>query len=387
LTPLRTVALGDICLFKYGQMPHARDRTDRGYPIFSGYRVVGAATRYHYRDPEIVVVARGVGGTGDIKWSPPYCFLTNLAIAVLIASPEVDKTFLYYRLASTKLWDLRTGSAQAQITIHRLRQYRVDLPPLTAQRKIAAIVSAYDDLIENNSRRIKALDEMAQRIFREWFVEFRYPGHESVTLVASELGPLPETWRVASLSTLATVTMGQSPPSSAYNPDGVGLPFHQGVGTYGEHFPVHTVYSTVGTRLADDGDILMSVRAPVGRINIADRRMILGRGLAGVRANDVPGEFLLHALKHFFREEDVIGNGVIFKAVTRRDVEGLRLVSPDAEVVREFADLAQPMLRQLRTLTAQLAELRATRDLLLPRLVSGEIDVTNLKIDVPDLAA
>ena len=203
MTRFRTVALGDICSFKYGQMPGPSDRTSDGYPMFSGYRIVGAATRYHHHDPEIIVVARGVGGTGDIKWSPPNCFLTNLAIAVLVGSPDVNKSFLYYRLASTKLWGLRTGSAQAQITIDRLRQYEIDLPALPAQRKIASILSAYDDLIENNNRRIKLLEEMAQRIYREWFVDFRYPGHEDFRLMNSELGPIPEGWVWKELRELA----------------------------------------------------------------------------------------------------------------------------------------------------------------------------------------
>jgi type I restriction enzyme, S subunit len=168
MTDSREVTLGDICSFKYGQMPTADDRASNGYPIFSGYRIVGYASRFHYSDSEIIVVARGVGGTGDIKWSPPFCFLTNLSIAILVTSHDVDKKFLYYRLASTKLWELRTGSAQAQITIDLLRRYRIALPPLSTQRKIAGIVSAYDDLIENNERRIKLLDDTAQSIYREW---------------------------------------------------------------------------------------------------------------------------------------------------------------------------------------------------------------------------
>jgi len=136
------VKLGEICSFKYGQMPGSDDLATEGYPVFSGYRIVGYSPRYHYRDPEIVVVARGVGGTGDIKMSPPFCFLTNLSIVALIQSAAVYKPFLFYRLASTTLWDLRTGSAQAQITIERLRDYQVEISPLPTQRKIAGVLSA-----------------------------------------------------------------------------------------------------------------------------------------------------------------------------------------------------------------------------------------------------
>jgi len=180
-------------------MPNKSDLVEDGYPVFSGYRVVGYSSRYHYRDPEIVVVARGVGGTGDIKMSPPFCFLTNLSIAALVESPDVEKVFLYYRLAATKLWNLRTGSAQAQITIERLKEYEVNVPPLSVQRRIAGILSAYDDLIENNQRRIKILEEMARSLYREWFVNFRVPGHEKVPLVDSPLGDIPIGWEVVSL--------------------------------------------------------------------------------------------------------------------------------------------------------------------------------------------
>ena len=121
--------LGDLCRFKYGQMPLKSDLCDDGYPVFSGYNIVGHAKTYHYEEPEIIVVARGVGGTGDVKMSPPKCFLTNLSIVAKVISIKVDKLFLYYRLAGPKLWELRTGSAQAQITIDRLQRYELRIPP------------------------------------------------------------------------------------------------------------------------------------------------------------------------------------------------------------------------------------------------------------------
>ncbi len=125
----RSAKLGEICRFKYGEMPKPSDISEEGYPVFSGYRLVGHSNRYHYRNSEIIVVARGIGGTGDIKMAPPFCFLTNLSIAILIETPDVFKTFLYYRLASTTLWELRTSSAQAQITIERLKDFEVKIPP------------------------------------------------------------------------------------------------------------------------------------------------------------------------------------------------------------------------------------------------------------------
>lgn len=261
------------------------------------------------------------------------------------------------------------------------------MPPLAIQRKISAVLSAYDDLIENNDRRINILEEMAQRIYREWFVDFRFPGHEDVPLVDSELGRMPAGWEVRPLSELATIVMGQSPPSEFYNRGGEGLPFHQGVGTYGSFFPRHEVFSTAGVRLADDGDILVSVRAPVGRMNIADRQMILGRGLAGIRAVDNAQSFLFFLLRSVFAIEDSMGSGSIFQAVTKSDMERIPVVAPPGPARTWFEGVAAPTLSLIRTLTQASERLRATRDLLLPRLISGELDVEHLNISVDEAAA
>lgn len=306
-------------------------------------------------------------------------------------SDETDPLFLYYLFNTRQVRDqiqaTATGSKVRHTAPSRIYGVEVALPRLPIQQKITAILSAYDNLIENNERRIKILEEMAHRIYREWFVAFRHLGHEDPPLLNSELGLLPEGWTAMPLSDLATVTMGQSPPSSAYNRDHRGLPFHQGVGTYGAYFPHHDVYSTVGSRVADDGDILVSVRAPVGRINLADRRLILGRGLCGVNARAVPKGFLLHALREVFREEDLMGNGAIFKSVTKRDMGALKIVWPGTNAAERFSGIVEPMWSEIRRLTRSAATAQETRDLLLPRLISGEIDVAALDIREPGLAA
>src|SRR4029077_19757019 len=145
------------------------------------------------------------------------------------------------------------------------------------------ILSAYDDLIENNLRRIRILEEMARSIYREWFVSFRFPGHENAKRVDSPLGPIPEGWEVKKLGDVCQLTMGQSPKSEFYNKSGEGRPFHQGVTDFGERFPTDRLFCTARGRIAEAGDILFSVRAPVGRMNIADKKIIIGRGLSAIR--------------------------------------------------------------------------------------------------------
>jgi type I restriction enzyme S subunit len=255
------------------------------------------------------------------------------------------------------------------------------LPPLCTQREIAAVLSAYDDLIENNTRRIAILEEMARLIYREWFVHFRFPGHEDMKMVDSELGPIPDGWEVRTLGETCDLVVGQSPKSEFYNEHGDGLPFHQGVTHFGRLYPTTWVYCTVEKRIAEPGDILLSVRAPVGRINVADRRMVIGRGLHAIRSKTETQTLTLLQLKERFRDEDTMGSGTIFKAVTKSDVLGLQLLAPPLDIIADFQRIVDPAFCALANLTQKSGLLRSARDLLLPRLVHGNIDVSGLHVD------
>ena len=147
---------------------------------------------------------------------------------------------------------------------------------------------------------------MAQAIYREWFVHFRFPGHKKAKRVPSPLGPIPEGWEARKLGDECEIVMGQSPKSEFYNQQGEGLPFHHGVTDFGPHFPTDRVYCTVENRIAEAGDILFSVRAPVGRINVTLSRIIIGRGLGAIRNRRGNQTFTLHQLKERFSEEDTI---------------------------------------------------------------------------------
>ena len=274
------------------------------------------------------------------------------------------------------------GTTREALTKEIIGNFEIPLPPLPTQRKIAAVLSAYDDLIDNNTRRIQILEEMARAIYREWFVHFRFPGHETVKLVESAVGLIPEGGEVKTLGEACEIVMGQSPKSEFYNETGEGLPFHQGVKDFGQRFPTDRVYCTVQNRIAEAGDILFSVRAPVGRINIANKRIVIGRGLCAIRDKNENQAFIFHQLKEKFQEEDIMGGGTIFKAVTKADMLGIQIILPTGSLIAKFEQIAKPIFSELENLTAKNANLRRTRDLLLPKLISGEIDVSDVDIDI-----
>ena len=307
--------------------------------------------------------------------------VTNQQInSVVVEQQKHDPYFVYY-LLSTKtdmLHNVAGGVATPIVNKSTFANLEVRVPPLPTQRKIASILSAYDNLIENNTRRIKILEDMAQTLYREWFVHFRFPGHEHVPMVKSALGPIPQGWEVKQLGDMCHILMGLSPKSEFYNQIGEGLPFHQGVTDFGERFPTDRIYCTVQKRIAEAGDILFSVRAPVGRINVAKKKIVIGRGLSAIRSKSGNQAFVLQQLKDKFQEEDTMGGGTIFNAITKADLLGVQLLKPTQSIVAKFEEAADPISLELANLTIKNANLQQTRDLLLPKLISGEIDVSEL---------
>ena len=279
--------------------------------------------------------------------------------------------YAYYALKCLGLERFNVGGANPTLNRNHIHSLPIYIPERSIQDEIVSILSAYDDLIENNRRRIALLEEAARLLYREWFVHFRFAGYEHVKIMDG----IPQGWKSRMLVEFADVVMGQSPKSQFYNDVGDGLPFHQGVSDYGFRFVSHRIYSTALTKIAEAGDILVSVRAPVGRINITRDKIVLGRGLAAVRSRTKHQSFLFYALKNHFYAEDIIGTGAIYAATNKKELEGQILLEPPALLLQEFEDQASVIDLQIACLTRQNDNLAQARDLLLPRLMNGEIAV------------
>lgn len=204
------VKLGNIAKFRYGKMPDKDKFLDDGYPVFSGYRITGYYSEYMVENPTLIVVARGVGGTGDVKISPPKSYITNLSIIVDLDESVADMRYLYYQFVCNNLRYLDTGAAQSQITINNLSKHKALLPRLVIQKKISSILTTYDNLIENNNKRIKLLEQMAENLYKEWFIRFRFPGYEDVEF---EDG-MPKNWVKDKIRTYYETTSGGTPKRS-----------------------------------------------------------------------------------------------------------------------------------------------------------------------------
>lgn len=253
----------------------------------------------------------------------------------------------------------------------RLALYTAKIPDIKIQHRIANTLSAYDDLIENNQKQIKLLEEAAQRLYKEWFVDLHFPSWENTTIIDG----VPEGWEKLSLSDFTDVVMGQSPKSEFYNQDKQGLPFHQGVGSYGNRYVIDDTYSTAFTRIAEPNSILFSVRAPVGRLNITKNKIVIGRGLAALNHKKGYQSYLFYLLKEKYFKDDIIGNGSIFASITKADLLNQKfLIAPD-DLIGRFNMIVSEFDEKIKAIDQQTDLLAEARDRLLPKLMSGELEV------------
>ena len=259
----------------------------------------------------------------------------------------------------------------------------------------------------------QTLEEMARALFKSWFVDFD-PVHAKATLkhhaatlpqggsdwsvqrarayldrmdpdiaalfpdsfVDSALGPIPEGWEVKKLGESFNLTMGQSPPGSTYNEQGEGLPFFQGRSDFGFRFPENRKFCTAPARIAQPGDCLVSVRAPVGDINMAWGKCCIGRGVAALRHKSGTISFSYYSawtIQPALREYEQ--TGTVFGAINKSQFETLQVIAPSPSIVDAFDSSARPLDEKIRSNIAESRTLAAFRDALLPKLVSGDVRV------------
>lgn len=306
----------------------------------------------------------------------PIC--TNQGFKSLIPKADIaDNQFLFYLLKNNVeyLKSVGVGTTFAEISGSALRQIEFQFPPLPTQRRIAEILSALDDKIELNRQTNATLEAIAQAIFKEWFVDFNYPGATG-EMVESELGPIPRGWRVGKLGEVCRVTMGQSPPGESYNEDGIGTPFFQGRADFDFRFPRKRVFTTDPRRFAHKFDTLVSVRAPVGDMNIAAEDCCIGRGLAAVIERNGCYSFTYYFLKALTEQlKGFEDNGTVFGSINKNDFESLTCIIPTLEVITSFEENWRAIDNEIFNLEQESRTLASSRDAILPKLVRGEIEL------------
>ena len=338
--------------------------------------------RYTISSNDVYIsIAGTIGRVGIVSNDLSGANLTENAAKISNISGDINKIFLMYYLRSylgqSDIASKIVGTSQPKLALFRIKELKVPKVPLPTQRKIASVLSAYDDLIENNLRRIKILEEMAQNLYCEWFVKFRFPGHEKARFVDCSLGRIPEGWKSMKIAALLeTIKRKKKIKKQVYRNSG--------------EIPVVDQSKDFVGGFTSDRDALHEDPLPI--IVFGDHTRILkfidfpfasgadGTQLLRSNTTKMPMLLFFHVLKAI--ELSNYAYARHFKFLKEQEV-----LVPDKNMANVFSEFVDPFRGQIRSLIQRNTALRRTRDLLLPKLISGELDVSDLDIAVPDEVA
>ncbi|MDX5385487.1 MAG: restriction endonuclease subunit S [Alteromonadaceae bacterium] len=367
--------LGDMVQFKTGKLNSNAASADGLYPFFTCSRETFRTDTYSFDTEAVLLAGNNASGVYPLKYFKGKFDAYQRTYVITTLDPDtITNRFLYYVLQPQleRLQTLSTGVATKFLTLTILKSLEVSIPPLHEQQRVTSILSAYDDLIENNTRRIEILEEMARRLYEEWFVHFRFPGHEEVSFKESELGRIPDEWGTEAATDAFKIKYGKTFPKKNLDPSGQ-YPVFGGGGVIGrcDQFNIDGPTTLITSRGNGSGTVWRASEA----------------GLVTNNAFTVmPKDSKLNT--HYGYIEQVMLNASVMSVVggaaqpqlTLDGLSGVRVMTPDPKVVDQFSLLVDPLYALVNRLQRKNANLRVQRDLLLPKLVSGEIDVSNISM-------
>ncbi|MFI5093734.1 MAG: restriction endonuclease subunit S [Candidatus Acidiferrales bacterium] len=384
--------------FDYKRVPvSSRERSKRqgAYPYYGASGIVDYIDGYLF-DGRYLLISEDGENLNSRKTPIAFfaCgkFWVNNHAHIVKAKPGVaDDDFLMYWLEGNDISGYITGAAQPKLSQANLRKIELSLPCLSEQRKITAILSAYDDLIENNTRRIHVLEEMARLIYDEWFVKFHFPGHEKAKMVESELGPVPEGWEIKKATDALVINPKVTVPkdgekpflpmgSLADNSMLVGEPELR-TGNSGSKFQNgDTLFARITPCLENGKTGYVQFLPSPGAVAFGSTEFIV------LRSRTLCPEYVyLLARSAAFRDNAIksMSGASGRQRVHEECFEKVLLAQPDSGTLDLFSSVVSPMFKSIHTLARKNSNLRQTRDLLLPKLISGAVDVEELDIKAP----
>ncbi|CAN5873573.1 hypothetical protein BH24CHL4_BH24CHL4_10970 [soil metagenome] len=331
-----------------------------------------------------------LGSSAIVPQSDYYLHNQRLGLVREFNPAEIDRRYLYFLFNTQgvrqQIRSTASGTKVRHTSPSRIYEVQVEIPPISTQRRIAGILSAYDDLIENNTRRIAILEEMAQRLYQEWFVHFRYPGHENVPLVDSELGPIPEGWEVKRVADAFEILGGGTPSTKDlsywecgdivwYSPTDLTSNGSMFISDSVKHITAEGLQRS-SARLFPAYSVMMTSRATIGVTAVNTSPACTNQGFITCLTNE---EFSVYAIYYWLQERrgeiQSLASGATFKEINRGTFKQLMVLLPDRVNRTRFEKVVTQLWGEIENLSSSVTNLAQARDLLLPKLVSGIIQV------------
>ena len=351
------------------------------------YKKINKRTKLEELDVLISTVGT-LGKLAIVTEKPNYEFQRSVGI-IKCDKNKLLPQYLYYYLSlnslQNRLINNSKGAVQKCIFINDLKELLVDIPSVSLQKLQINLLSYIDKKIKLNNIINLELEKIAKTLYDYWFVQFDFPDENKRpykssggTMVYNEIlkREIPIGWEVIALSDIANITMGQSPSGSSYNTTGQGMPFHQGCANFGDKFPIAEQYTTEPSRMANVGDFLVSVRAPVGSLNIAIEKCCIGRGLAAINSKTNDNEYLYQILQNFKNQFELRNStGTTFGSITKDDLFSLLVIKPKENVLESYKQICQSLSQEQYNLFLENYKLTKIRDYLLPMLMNGQVSI------------
>ena len=369
-----TYKLSEISSFKTGKLDSNASCEGGKYPFFTCSPETLSINQYAFDQKAILLAGNNAEGNFNVKYYEGKFNAYQRTYVFTANEKKVIPYFLFYalKICLNDFKQMSQGTSTKFLTAKILNSFEVKLPPISIQAKIVNLLRSIDEKVALNNRINHNLEEQAQALYKSWFDDFKpFKGGKFVN---SEKGLIPEGWHVGTLSELAKITMGQSPSGSSFNEEGNGIIFYQGRTEFGFRFPSIKLFTTEPTRYSAPRSILISVRAPVGDINVSRKRCCIGRGLASIEPFTESYSFVLYTVKNQAEELDMYnGEGTVFGSINRKELEGLSVIVPPKDIIISFNELVTPLDTKIEELSDEIDNLQIERDTLLPQLMSGSL--------------
>lgn len=344
--------VGDILTLEYGKGLSESNRKMGPYPVYGSNGVVGNHFEFLVQAPGIIVGRKG--SIGEVVWADKNFWPIDTTYYVKPKSNKTSLRWLYYKLQKMGLSKLNTATGIPGLNRELVYVQKIPVPGEREQDEIATVLLTIDKRLDIIERERQAVERLKVGIMRKLFED--------------------KDWKIVKLGyeNLFELIMGQSPPSSSYNREGKGLPFLQGNAEFGPIYPSPTIYCSKPLKVAKSGDVLISVRAPVGELNIADKDCCIGRGIGAIRAKSgINHIFLFYYLKFINRKINSMAGGSTFKAVTKSQLERFEITIPSLQEQEKIAEILSNLDKKLSIQQFKKSKLEMIKKGLMNNLLSG----------------